>query len=62
MLEGNTHRQWILVVKVFTMGMRIERVTKLTQQINIAPRLVVVSRVLIVDVKSIESIVLKYLN
>ena len=44
------------------MSMRIERVTKLTQEINISLRLVVVSRVLIVHVKSIEPIVLEYLN
>lgn len=44
------------------MSMRIERVTKLTQEINISPRLVVISRVLIVDIKAIKSIVLEDLN
>lgn len=44
------------------MSMRIERVTKLAQEINISPRLVVISRVLIVDIKAIKSIVLEDLN
>jgi len=60
--ERNTHGQWVFVVKLFMMSVCIERVTKLTQEINISPRLVVVSRILIVNVKPIESIVFKYLN
>jgi len=44
------------------MSMRIERVTKLTQKIDKSPRLIVVSRVLIVNVKAIKTIVLEYLN
>lgn len=44
------------------MGVRIERVTKLTQKIDISPGLVVVPGVFIVNVKSIKSIVLEYLN
>lgn len=61
-LEGNAHGQWVLVVEAFAMSVRIERVTKLTQEINISPRLVVVSRVLIVNIETIKPIVLEYLN
>ena len=61
-LEGDTYGQWVFVVEAFTMSMRIERVTKLTQKIDKSPRLIVVSRVLIVNVKAIKTIVLEYLN
>ena len=44
------------------MGVHIECVTKLTQKIDTSPRPVVVSRVLIINVKSIKPIVLEYLN
>lgn len=44
------------------MSVHIEPVTKLTQEINISPRLVVVSWVLIVNIETIKSIVLEYLN
>ena len=44
------------------MGMCIECVTKFTQEINISPCLVVVSRVFVVNVKPIKSIVLEYLD
>ena len=61
-LEGNTNGQWILVVEAFMVSKPIEPVTKLAQEINISPRLVVVSRVLIVNIKSIKSIIFKDLN
>ena len=61
-LGAITHSQWILVVEAFTMSMRIECVTKFSQEINISPCFIVVSRVFVVNVKSIKSIVLEYLD